>query len=347
MVRLSGVLVAIVLAATPALVLAQTYDTPATLVVTIDGPTYLKVDPDGYATVTGIVHNESKHAHVGNVQVQARFYDGSGAEPLEVAVGATHLEVIPPGSSSPFAVRTSSPDPRINSAATTLLLFDSSSPRNTGIGLEAAITEDPAGIFVTASDVASAPHTNVTVHVAYHDAFDPPRILSIATVEMGEMAIGGSLNATIADQFPPSARGFMVFAESDVFSAKPVSGKLPAPPAAPAGPAAHIREVWISDDSGERTATVERGQEVAFNASVVSAAGGEEGPYWLYLQVKSFGDPVVVFLDRAEVAPGGEATASIQWSFPDAGQYFAEAFLWGDLNIPVAEPGPVLLFTVE
>ena len=345
MAQLVGVLVAIMLVA-PTLALAQTYDTPASLVVTISGPTYLKVDQDGYATVTGVVQNDSKHAYVGNVQVQARFYDGSGSEPLDVAVGATHLEVIPPGSSSPFAVRSTAPDPRINDAATTLLLFDSSNPKPTGIELEAGVV-DSGGLSITASDIAGAPHTNVAVHVAYHDAFDPPRILSVSTLEMGNMTIDGALNAATTDQFPLSARGFIVFAESDVFSSKSVSGRLPAPTEAPAGPAAHIREAWISDGSGERASTVERDQEITFNASVVSSAGGEEGPYWLYIQVKSFGDPVVVFLDRAEVASGGEVTVSIPWSTPEPGQYFAEAFLWGDLNIPVAEPGPVVLFAVE
>ena len=348
MAQFPGVLAAIMLVV-PAIALAQTYDTPASLVVTISGPTYLVVDQDGYAVVTGVVHNDSEYAYVGNVQVQARFYDGSGNEPLDVAVGATHLEVIPPGSSSPFTVRSTAPDPRINEAATTLLLFDSSGPKPAGIGLE-AVVGDSGGIFVTASDTAGAPHTNVTVHVAYHDAFDPPRILSISTIKMGDMPIDGTLNATAADQFPLSARGYLVFAESDVFSSKSVAGRLPAPTEAPAGPAAHVREAWISDDTGERTSTVERGQEVAFNASVVSAAAGGDGPYWLYLQVKSLGDddyPVVVFLDRTEVSLDGEVSVSIPWSAPEPGHYFAEAVLSGDLNVPVAEPGPVVLFTVE
>ena len=353
MVRPVAMLVALVLVV-PIAAAGQTYDTPATLVVSFSHPTYMYVDPDGYAIVTGIIQNESKHSYMGNVQVLARFYDSSGMEPLYISMATALLDAIPPESSSPFVIKSAEPDPRVSWATASILLFDATDPKVDGIGLEVSASRgaDGAEVVITASDISESPHTNVRVHIAYHDAFEPPRILKVTSHEMPDIGIGGAASIAVADEIPQNVRGFIVFAESDSSTSGMASGTLPAPvESGYLGPAAYIREAWLSDADGERTVELERGQDVTINASI-EYLGDDDGDhmdesYWMYLQIKRLGDPVVVSVERAEVTPRDDVVVSVPWSPSEEGQYFMEMFLWGDLNVPVAEPGPLVLFLVR
>lgn len=350
MVRPVAMLVALVMVA-PVAAAGQTYDTPATLVVSFSHPTYMYVDADGYAIVTGVIQNESKHSHMGNVQVVARFYDNSGMEPLYLETATALLDAIPPESSSPFIIMSAEPDPRISWATANILLFDAIDPKIDGISLETSASRgtDGSGATITASDISGSPHTNVRVHIAYHDAFDPPRILKVASHQMPDIEMGGTANITVSDTLPQNVRGFIVFAESDTSSSRTASGTLP-PPAEYLhhGPAAYIREAWISDADGERTVELERGQNITINASIEYLADDyTDGSYQMYLQIKHLGDPAVVSVESIRVTPGDDVAAPVAWNPSREGQYFMETFLWGDLNIPVAEPGPLVLFLVR
>lgn len=350
MVRPVAMLVVLVLVV-PMAAAGQTYDTPATLVVSFSHPTYMYVDPDGYAIVTGIIQNESKQSYMGNVQVLARFYDNSGMEPLYVSMATALLDAIPPESSSPFVIKSAEPDPRISWATASILLFDATDPKIDGIDLEVSASRgaDGAEVAITASDISWSPHTNVRVHIAYHDAFDPPRILKVTSHEMPDIGIGGTASITVTDELPQNVRGFIVFAESDTSGSVMASETLPPPTEYQyLGPAAYIREAWISDADGERTVELERGQNITINASIEYQGDDYmDGSYWMYLQIKRLGDPVVVSVERIEVTPGEDVMVPLAWSPSEEGQYFMEMFLWGDLNIPVAEPGPLVLFLVR
>ena len=320
----------------PAAALAQTYDTPQTLAVSLEPPYYTYVDPDGHSVTTGMVRNESDVSYVGNVIILAKFYGDHSPVPLDTVSAKTLLEVIPPGSASPYTVRSAEPDPRISVAVSTLLLFDPVGPKQPGLEMQRY-----ANGVVRVSDTVGAPHTNVTVHIAYHDAFDPPRILGARTYELGGMGMGGALNLTTPDAYPPNTRGVMAFAESDVFSSRTVSWRAETAPPAPPPLPAHILDAWVSDYTGERTLSAPSGGNLALNG-VVETSG--DGDYWLYVQVTARDSGGVEFLESVAVSDGA---ASMPWTPMHAGEYIVEMFLWGEGGVPASRPSPILLFSVE
>ncbi|MCE2508673.1 MAG: hypothetical protein J4G04_05165 [Nitrosopumilaceae archaeon] len=326
---------AIVALLVPAAALAQTYDTPQTLAVVISPPFYTYVDADGYAVATGIVRNESETAYVGNVVIQARFYGDAASLPLDAVTAGTLLEVIPPGGSSPFVARSAEPDPRIKSAVASLQMFDPSNPKIPGLAVERL-----ADGLLRIRDSVGAPHANITVHIAYHDAFDPPRILGTSTHHIGGMGIGGSLNLTTPGEYPLGARGATAFVESDAFSSGTISWRIGAAPSAPSPPPAQILDAWMADHTGVRTTAAAAHQNVTLNAAVHLPDG--EGRYWLYVQVSSKESGGVVLLERVEV----DGAPSIPWTPTHEGEYIAEMFLWGETSAPASRPGPLLLLTV-
>ena len=319
----------------PAAAFAQTYDTPQTLAVALEPPYYTYVDEEGYSVTTGMVRNESETSYVGNTIVMAKFYGDSSPVPLDTVSAKTLLDVIPPGSSSPYMIRSAEPDPRISVAVSTLLLFDPVGPKQLGLEMQRH-----ADGVIRISDTAGAPHSNVTLHVAYHDAFEPPRILGTHTYSLGGMEIGGVLNLTSPDLYPPNTRGVMAFAESDVFSADAVSWRtetaVPKPPPMPA----HILDAWVSDHTGERILSAPAGGNLTLNCIVETP----QDDYWLYIQVTARESGAVVFLESAPVVDG---EVSIPWMPAHAGEYIVEMFLWGEGGAPASRPSPILLFSVE
>ena len=315
---------------------AQTYDTPQTLVVTLEPPFYTYIDAEGYAVTTGMVHNESEMSYVGNVMILARFYDDTSQAPLDAASGHAMLSVIPPGASSPYAIRASVPDPRIDWAASALLIFDGANPKVEGLAAE--YTGDALSIY----DIVGAPHTNVTVHLAYHDSFNPPRILETRTYTLGDVPMGGSATLELPDYAPLGARGAAAYMESDVFSGDSVSWVLEAGPDGPPPARAQILDVWLADHAGERSLTVRPHQNATLNAAV--EIPGSDAGHWLYAQVTDRNTGEVVYLDRTKAADG---EVSLAWTAPGQGDYIAEIFLWAEAGVAVSKPGPALPFSVR
>lgn len=332
------ILAAAIILAVPVYATAQTYDTPDTLVVSLSHPIYMKVDPEGHIVITGVIHNDSPHSYVGNVQVLARLYDSTGTRLVEVTHGNTHLEVIPPKSYSPFTIRSNTSDPSIQSAVASLLFFEQANPKP--LGLDVNIQTDTTPTTVTLSDSAGAPHTDTQIYVAYHDAFEPPRILAIHAYDIGDIAQYGFSDAVDLYGPPPGARGYMIFAQSDVFSADMVKTRLPVIPPILAGPTAFIQDTWIANDTNHRTNSLHVNQTSTINVSVY---GTEPLASHLYMHIKQIGNDIPVFLNNTQITPNG--TVSIPWVPQTTGPHYAEIFLWSDTTAP--QSGPLILFGVE
>ena len=322
----------------PVYAAAQTYDTPDTLVVSLSHPIYMHIDPEGHIIITGIIQNDSTHSYVGNVQVLARLYDSTGSRLVEVARGYTHLEVIPPKSSSPFTIRSDAADPSIKTAVASLLFFEQASPKPPGLDVHVQTDTWPA--TVTLSDSAGAPHSDVQIYVAYHDAFEPPRILAIHSYTVGDIEQYGSSDTVQLYGPPPGARGYMIFAQSGVFSTDVTKVRLPMVSPIPTGPSAFIQDAWIANDTGNRTGILLVNQTAAINVSV---HGTEPLMSHLYMHIKQIGNDVPVFLNNTQITPNG--TVSISWTPETVGSHYAELFLWSDMTAP--QSGPLILFRVE
>ena len=111
-------------------------DNAPTLSVSLHNETpFVYQDSDGYTVVVGSVDNNNSLTSVTNVQIQVKFYDEFDPNPIEVSVGHTILEVIPPNGQSPFAIRSENPNPNITEASISLLGFDSSVEKQKGLSV--------------------------------------------------------------------------------------------------------------------------------------------------------------------------------------------------------------------
>ena len=64
---------------------------------------------------------------------------------------------------------------------------------------------------------SGAPSSNTNVYMALYDGFEPPRILEVITVELGDVESDSEVSFNVNREIDARAVGFLLFAESDVF----------------------------------------------------------------------------------------------------------------------------------
>ncbi len=334
---LCGVVLSMILLV-PVSIHAQTYDTPSTLVVQMASPTYQYTDVNGYTIVTGMIYNESELSYVGNVVLLVKFYDDTSNTPLYRVISSPSLQVIPPKSSSPFSVQSPEPGIRIADVIPSILTFEQANPKPLGLHIDM----DHITGNVTVSDVAHAPHTNVTIHVAYRDVFEPPRVLRTDTYVLGDMEMDGTLFTNVYGNIPYNARSVAIYAESDVFSSVSIQKRI-FNVASPPNLASYITDVWIKDDNDTRIVLLDAYQNVTLGTGLHLDANNT---HWLYLQIKPKVGSAIVFSESMQVQLP-ITDISVPWSPSYVGDYIMEVFLRNNLNTPISVPGPIVLFTVE
>jgi len=213
-------------------------DTKPTLTVTTNSnANYVYQDSEGYTVVIGVIENNDPLSFVTNVKVQAYFYDEFSSDPLEVKEGSTILDVLPPSSSSPFVMRSETPNSDIVDVYTKILTFETSQ------------TQDDS-LKISISDVSIEPITNsndssytfsflgilrngnsqtseTSVYLAFYDAFD--RVIQISTIEIGDMNTNELVSVKLNEEISSSSIGFILLSESDKFYTNFIDVKIPAP----------------------------------------------------------------------------------------------------------------------
>ena len=75
----------------------------------------------------------------------------------------------------------------------------------------------------------AAPSSDTNVHLAFYDGFDPPRILGVSTIELGDILPNTQVNFDTNEMIDSRSVGFFLFAESNIFSSDIVDVKIPPP----------------------------------------------------------------------------------------------------------------------
>ena len=314
---------------------------------------YVYKDSGGYAVVVGAVENNNQLTAVSNVMLQVKFYDDFNAAPVEVVQGSTTLDVIPSNGKSTFSIRSENPDPNITQASVSLIGFDSS-------------TEKPKGLMVYSSEISlgtelqfsgvlqngGAPNTNTDVHLAFYDAFEPPRILQVSTVSLGKVDPNTRVDFEFNGKVDSRAAGFWMFAESNIFTSDVVDVKIP--PQQSLSKLASISEVSVKDQMGNSLHEIEVGTIVNIESKIlIEFAKGQiskETPYTYYVQIKESGkNPYVEFIGKYDgrFLEDGTQFQKIDWIPEKSGLYFIETFVWDRNNIPISEQGPFVLILVK
>ncbi len=374
--RLAPVAVAVVLVLLSAILLvmqpaqptsAQVYDGPPTITVAIEtGSQYVFRDDQGYAVLTGMIGNTNQLGAVSELRIRVNFYDDIQSAPLDVVYGDVLAESIPPESSAPFLIRSSEPDTRITQASARIMSFDNAPIKSSELsievnGLSSTTVDDDTNLVWISGTLQNgpAPSSNVTLHLAFYDAFEPPRILDVRTVHVGDIAQDSEAAFEFKDEIDAKARGVMLFAESNVFSAPMVNEKLPSPirlePLQHLTMLSRIMDVTVTSQYDDRLSTLTPGEVVKITGTVtVEFADGREEhetPYTFLAQVRGSSEATPVeFIGQYEgmfVDDDDAQRKTINWTPEKSGLYIVETFMWNKNNVPLSQPGPVVLVLVE
>ena len=330
------------------------YDKDQTLNVSMgsDSP-YVYQDSEGYTVVVGLVDNNNTLTPVTNVKIQVNFYDDLDPTPIEVVQGTTNLEVIPPNGKSTYSIRSQSPNPNISEASVSLLGFDSSVEKQKGLTVYSTdVSLDTSFRFSGVLQNGGAPGSNTNVYLAFYDAFDPPRILSISTIELGNVELNSDVSFDLDEEINSRAVGFFLFAESSVFISDLVDIQIP--PSQIPDKLITISSVSVEDSDGNLLSELTVGSTVNIKSKtwIQFAADQEsnETAYTYYVQIKESGEkPYVEYIGKFDgrFIGTGEETQTIDWIPEKSGLYFIETFVWDRNDIPIAEQGPFVLVIVN
>jgi len=313
---------------------------------------FLYHDSEGYAVVVGAVKNHDSQTYVSNVKIQAIFYDQFGLSPIDIVSGNSTLQVIPPNGISPFVIRSSNPNPDITDASVSLLapIVPSSEKLPELIVYSSETILDSSFRFSGVLQNIGAPNSDTNVYLAFYDVFD--RILSVSTIELGDIAPDAEIKFNLDEEINQEAVGFLLFAESDVFNSNFVDIKIP--PKQSLTKLVSITGVSVQDIEGNNLSEIEFGSIVNIvsktNIQFSEEQSTDETPYTYYIQIKESGkSPTVEYIGKYDgrFIENGLQYQTIDWEPRNSGLFFIETFVWDRNNVPLSEQGPFILINVQ
>ena len=325
---------------------------PALIVSLRSESPFVYQDSEGYTVVVGIVENNNPLTPVTNVQVQAKFFDDFGSDPIEVVQERTTLEVIDKNGMSPYSIRSQTPNPNITQASVSLAGFNSSVEKQKGL------TVYPTDVFLDESfrfsgvlQNGGAPNTDTNVYLAFYDGFEPPRVLSVSTIELGNMDINTDVPFEFNEKIDLRSVGFFLFAESNIFVSDTVDVKIPSSQVP--YKLITISDVTVEDSNGDKLSELNVGSKVNIKSNTTIEFATDqisaETAYTYYVQIKESGEsPYVEYIGKFDgrfIGDGSE-TQTIDWIPEKPGLFFIETFVWDRNNVPIAEQGPFVLIIV-
>ncbi len=325
---------------------------PTLIVVVPENRQFVYLDSDEHAVAVGLVENNDPLTSVTNVELQVHLLDEFG-NILKTISGNTILEVIPPNGQSPFAIRSEIPLPDVKKASVSLLGFDSTGGKDLGLDVYSSdISLDTSLRFSGVLQNSGAPNSNTNVYLAFYDGFEPSRILGVSTIELGDVASDDQISFNFNETIDSRAVGFLLFAESDVFSSNFIDVQIPTPQSLTK--LVSISNVSIKDTSGNNLSELRTGSTVNIESEtwVQFAADqpSDETPYTYYVQIKESGkSPYVEYIGKYDgrFVGAGLQNQTIDWIPEKSGLYFIETFVWDRNNIPISEQGPFILINVK
>ena len=299
---------------------AEVTDTPSALTVFLDKENiHVYQDLDGYTVVVGTIENNNSQTAIKNVEIQVKFFDEFGSTPLEIVKGSSTLEVIAKNDESTFSISSKTPNPEITDASVSLLGFDPSSEKSPGLTVYSTdIFLDKSFKFSGVLQNGGAPSSNTKVYLAFYDAFEPPRILSVSTVELGNIDLNTNVSFELDEEINSRTIGFFLFAESNVFISdlvdiEIIESRIP-------DKLITISNVSLEDTSGNKLSELSVGSQVNIKSETwIQFAADEESnetAYTYYVQVRESGEsPYVEYVGifDGQFIGTGQETQTIDW----------------------------------
>lgn len=332
---------------------AQKTDTLPTLSVALtSNAPFVYQDEQGYTVVVGEVKNNNKLTSVTDVRIRVIFYDDTNPGPLEIVEGKSALQVIPPLGTSPYIVKSKTPNPEITHASVSLGLFSSSTSKSNQLSVEVKnIDLDDTLRFTGILKNGAAPSNNTNVYLAFYDNFEPPRVIDVITIPFGSVESNETIDFNFNEKIKSRSIGFTVSAESNVFYSEPKNVIIPE--AEIATKLVTISKVSLLDKEGKNLPEIKVGSTVIIKSDAWIQFSAEqttnETPYTYYVQIKQSGTPYIEFIGTYDgrYIETGQQSQTVDWIPESSGLFFIETFVWDRNNVPIANPGPIVLIIVN
>jgi hypothetical protein len=322
------------------------------IALTSSSPYHFK-DDDGHTVIIGEIQN-LKNFPITQVKVWGGFYDDINEQPLESAIGTTIIDVIPAFGKSPYVIKSPNPNSAITNVSVNLLGFTSASPKNENLAIESEISEIGENIKIsgTLTNNAAGEASQTKIHLVFYDAFQPPRLLGISTIEL-ENAIGSgsATDFEFNEKFDARSSSYKVVAESANYYSNVQIMEIIKPETLTK--LVTINDISLNDNEGNKLSDVSVGNEINIQSKIwIQYADDQETfeqPYRYYVQIKQSGEKAFVefigiYEDSFDAA--GEQLPAVKWTPNKPGLYFIETFVWDTNAIPLASKGPVILVLV-
>jgi len=333
---------------------SQGVDTPSALGIVLSSfsPNYFK-DDMGYTIILGEIEN-TKNFPITGVKIWAGFYDDINKQPLESAIGGTVLDVIPPFSKSPYIIRSTSPNAAITSISVNLLGFTSGTLKDESLTLnsEVSSTADTIKISGSITNDGSVSSSETKIHLFFVDIFQPPRILSLSTIELEEaIEPGSTIDFEFDEDYDARLFSYTLFAESANYNSNVASVEITPPQAFTK--IIIINDISISDSDGNKLSGVfPQGTTINIESNVSIQYSSDqntfEQPYVYYVQVKQSKEGFVEFIGKFEgtFQSTGMQSPLVEWTPQNNKLYLIETFVWDQNAVPLASKGPIMIIAV-
>ncbi|MCH8833960.1 MAG: hypothetical protein IIA81_06720 [Thaumarchaeota archaeon] len=333
---------------------SQGIDKPSTLgiVLTSFSPNYFK-DDMGHTIILGEVENTRSFPITG-VKIWAGFYDDINKQPLESVISTTVLNVIPPFSKSPYIIRSTSPNAAITSISVNLLGFNSATPKDESLTLNSEVSSIAETIKISGSitNDGSVSSSETKIHLFFVDVFQPPRILSLSTIELEEaIEPGSTIDFEFDEDYDTRSVSYTLFAESSNYNSNVASVDIIPPQAFTK--IITINDISINDSDGNKLSGVfPQGTTINIESNVSIQYSSDqdtfEQPFVYYAQVKQSEKGFVEFIGKFEGTFQFTGTQSplVEWTPQNEGLYIIETFVWDPNAVPLASKGPIMLVGV-
>ena len=338
------------------LAFSQTTDTEPTLAIrlTNDAP-FLFKDEDGTTVIIGEVEN-TRNFPAKDVKILVDFFDDFTEQPLESVLGTTILDVIPPFGKSPYMIKSDSTNAAIVDAQARIVGFVSAGPKTDSLLIKTGTVEadDRLTYKATITNNGETPATNIKLHLALYDPFQPPRLLMITSQPtISQLAPGETSSFEINEDLDYRAIGLKVIAESDEYYSNVVDEKLPKQELLTK--LVTINDISITDSEGDRfSEDIPLGTTAHIKSKIwIQFAEDPESisqPFVYWIQIKQSGEnPQVEFIGKAEgkFGTGGTQIPEVEWTPENSGLFFVETFVWEPNGAALASKGPVSLLLVN
>jgi len=316
-------------------------------------------DDDGRTVILGEVEN-TKNFPISGVKIWAGFYDNFSENPLETIIGTTILEVIPPFGKSPYMIISENPNSAITSVSVNLLGFNSSPEKKPQLKLQLDTLEIGENLLLsgTITNNGELNSTDTKIQLISYDAFSPPRVLGIATINLeNDIAPGETETFEFDVKRDSRAVDFKIVGESKDYSTSllditdtslEILNKL-----------VTINDITVTDSDGNRLpffsvgSTIKIQSELDFQNLSLEESEIQSYVYWIQIKKSVEIDGVtktfVEFIGSAEGSIQSEniEIPSVGWISQNDGVYFVETFVWDPKNIPLASKGPLSLILIK